>query len=428
MRAVLIEYSTGISVDLLGKNNAEINEIIAGIEKANRRIASYLKINRDALVLSDRKIRALGIAGVIQLTHNIELEIRPKFIKSDSNDNWQEALYLLSTLSKHGTILPSERITSSASYSNSLYEMAGRILAYEYLACRRKPIRQYRNQKIHDYSIEGDIDFSVVFERHPDGIQQSLVRFDRLNAYNATIREAMRIVAPFTADIQTKNILSSAITEFGNQGYPSKSRLTIPVRNREWKNAYDLSYDIINGLGVSLENGKLMAPGFIVDTWQLWEWLITLGMSKSNKTYKAVAQSQNLWGMKYVDGKKYNVNVYPDIEIYSKDLSGKTLFLVDAKYKSLSTPKTGEIERADLYEAYAFCSATGSQEIILVYPEEAKQSRDPGYVRLCSTYIVQNVKVHVAYVSFGSISEKGGIYAFSRNLQDGIAKIVNSNC
>lgn len=332
----------------------------------------------------------------------------------------------MSTLSKHGSILTAERITASTSYLNSLYEIAGRILAQEYLKCRRKPLRQYRKERFWDYAIDGEMELSVLFERHPDGIEQSRIRFDRLNAYNATIREAMKVVQPFTTDSQVKNILSTAVSELGHQGLPSKQRLSIPARNKEWQPAYDLSFDIVKGLGSSYDTGRFVAPGFVVDTWQLWEWLVTTGMRIGNTKHTILPQNSVRWGYKEAYSGKYSVNVFPDIEVVTKDSQLTPMYLLDAKYKLVKNATTGEVERDDLYEAFAFCSATDTNEIVLVYPAD-DPANIPGNVKKCSTYYVKDVMIHVVQVAFGSIKEKGGIYAFSANLCSGIEAVLKSS-
>ncbi len=426
MKMTMVEYSAGIQLDSIFHHPPALDEIYSGVQKANQRISAHLKINRDTLQLSDGRIRALGIAGVIQLTQNVEIEIIPKFLGSDTDIDWKATLYLLSTLSKHGSILTAERITASTSYLNSLYDIAGRILAQEYLKCRRKPIRQYRKEPFWDYAIDGEMELSAIFGRHPDGIEQSRIRFDRVNAYNATIREAMKIVQPFTTDSQVKNILSRAVFELGSQGLPSKQRLSIPVRNKEWQPAYDLSFDIVQGLGSSYDAGRFVAPGFVVDTWQLWEWLITTGIRIGHPEHTVLSQKSVCWGDKETSTGKHSVNVFPDVEVLSKDSHLAPLYLMDAKYKLIKNTATGEIERDDLYEAFAFCSATGTNKIVLAYPADAP-SDVPGSVKKCSAYHVKNATVYVVQVSFGSIKGKGGLFTFSSNLRSGIETILKSS-
>ena len=113
MKITVVEYSAGVSLDTIFHNPADFDEICGGVHKANRRISANLKIKRDTLQIYDGRLRAIGIAGVIQLTRNVELEIIPKFLGNNVGADWKATLYLLSTLSKHGSILTAERITAS---------------------------------------------------------------------------------------------------------------------------------------------------------------------------------------------------------------------------------------------------------------------------------------------------------------------------
>lgn len=132
------------------------------------------------------------------------------------------------------------------------------------------------------------------------------------------------------------------------------------------------------------------------------------------------------WGYKEAYSGKYSVNVFPDIEVVTKDSQLTPLYLLDAKYKLVKNATTGEVERDDLYEAFAFCSATDTNEIVLVYPAD-DPANIPGHVKKCSTYYVKDVMIHVVQVAFGSIKEKGGIYAFSANLCSGIEAVLKSS-
>mgnify|MGYP003296766423 CR=1 FL=1 len=75
MKITLVEYSTGVTLNQIFYNPADLDEISSGVQKANKRISANLKISRDTLQINDGRLRALGIAGVIQLTKSVELEI-----------------------------------------------------------------------------------------------------------------------------------------------------------------------------------------------------------------------------------------------------------------------------------------------------------------------------------------------------------------
>ena len=424
MRIELIEYGTGVDLKQLEVHCDSLQDLNDSIVAANKRICKKLGLQKNPLVISDGRLRVCGIAGMVRLTKNIEVEVVPKFLSHTKNTSWKETLYLLSVLSKHGGILTNERILSSTSYVASLYDIAGRILAQEFLKNRRKPIRKYRKDTFYDFSIDGDIDFASVLDRNDDGIRQSRIRFDIYNEYNAVISKAMKIVIPYTSDNQARNVLQSAIGMFGKQAEPVREKMHVPVRNKEWEDAYTLSYDIINGLANSFDAGKILAPGFVVSTWQLWEWLITTGLSLANAPGTVKSQTPVKWGSKKVGSQSYSVNVYPDVEILDAN-SRQVLYLVDAKYKVLTNQATGEADRDDVYEAFAFCSATNTDTLFLAYPGDSGSANPAGSVTKQSVYEIGSKKIFVVTVDFGTISSRGGLFAFGHNLSLGLNNILH---
>lgn len=425
MRIELIEYGTGVDLKQLEAHCDSSQYLNDSIAAANKRICKKLGLQKNPLVISDGRLRICGIAGMVRLTKNIEIEVVPKFLSHTKNTSWKETLYLLSVLSKHGGILTNERILSSTSYIASLYDIAGRILAQEFLKNRRKPIRKYRKETFCDFSIDGDIDFASVLDRNDDGIRQSRIRFDIYNEYNAVISKAMKIVIPYTSDNQARNVLQSAIGMFGKQAEPVREKMHVPVRNEEWEDAYALSYDIISGLANSFDAGKILAPGFVANTWQLWEWLITTGLSLANVPGTVKPQTPVKWGNKMVGSHSYSVNVYPDVEILDAN-SRQVLYLVDAKYKVLTNQVTGEADRDDIYEAFAFCSATNTDTLFLVYPGDSGSANPAGNVTQQSVYEIGSKKIFVVTVDFGTISSRGGLFTFGHNLSLGLNNILHA--
>ena len=411
MKLSLIEYGSGIEIS---------EDIYPFIYRANRVIQRSLRLKRNALIISDGKLRALGIAGTMRLSKSIELEIIPKMLDEQDNNNWKESLFLLAALSKYGSIITTEHIHSSTAYKDSLYDIAGRILAREYSSHRRKPIRQYRRERFFDYAIDGEINFDLIHEKNPDGIPQEKVSFDKINPYNATVQTAMKIVLPFVKEASVRQVLSRAIQELGHQADVDKTRLTVPARNREWSEIYNLSYDIITGMGSSLEEGEIMSPGFIVDTWRIWEWLITIAFRVGlGNEFRVVPQATIPWGNKKVAAKNIKVNVFPDVAIYSQEETRVPVFLVDAKYKVLSE-KEADVDRADLYEAFVYCNATGAKQLFLAYPMTIGNDVTSGSIVHVSEYEISDVSICAIKVAFGSIVKQGDITSFCRKLSEEI--------
>lgn len=417
MKLSLVEYGRGIDLDNLFIQSVSLENVKSLLERANSIIKRALGIKRDTLVISNGNLRALGVAGVMRLSKDIELEIIPKMLKDDDSSDWKESLFLLAALSKYGNIITSEHIHSNTAYIDSLYDIAGRILAREYSKNQRKPIRQYRRSRFYDYSIDGVIDFETVFEKNPDGIPQIKVSFDKINPYNSTIQSAMRIVLPYIKDTSTRQIIIRAIQELSKQVVAPKNRLSVPPRNKEWTEIYNLSFDIVSGMGSSLENGEIMSPSFIVDTWRIWEWLITIAMKIGlGSDFAVVPQATTAWGIKRVNEKTYKVNVFPDVAIFSRDDMLEPFFLVDAKYKVLPDEGSFDIDRLDLYEAFAFCHATGVKRLFLVYPAVVGEEHETGSVSLMSDYEIGSITISVIKVAFGSITKQGDIMSFCKKM------------
>ena len=234
----------------------------------------------------------------------------------------------------------------------------------------------------------------------------------------------MQTVLPFIFDIRTKNILKTAIEELGNQKYKNIGKQKIPVRNREWENIYNLAFDIVQGLGTSFTTGSFFSPGFIANTWQIWEWLITTSVMIGTENKKVVSQHGKKFGKKIYGKKEYSVNVYPDVIVYTKDNPNIPEYLVDAKYKLLVNEKTGEIDRNDLYEAYAFCETLDVDNIFLAYPTQTSEKIPSGSVIRESLYRILGVNVIIVKVAFGPLNERNGIYSFSKNFVKGIESIL----
>lgn len=423
MKFLIVEYDSGVPIEQLESYGMKATDIIKSVDSANRRIASNLHIKRNVLTISDGNLIAQGIAGVIKLSNNIELEIMPKFFSEKTETEWRPTLYLLSALSQNGSILVDEKILSNSSHIDFLYELSGRILAAEYEKNKRKPIRKYHKENFCDFSIEGEIDFDNYLEKKSNGIGQKIINFDKKNKYNATISAAMKQVKPYISDNKTRNILKSAIINFEMQPYTKGPREKIPPRNKEWEKAYNLAYDIMQGLGSSFDDGNFYAPGFIANTWQMWEWLITIAIQIGEKEKQVIKQNRIKWGEKNYSDKITPVNVFPDISVFNNNNFPE--YLVDAKYKLIENDKTGEIERSDLYEAYAFCNSLNCNHIFLAYPIDFEGTLATGMVKEKSIYNIRNTKVHVIMVVLGTIKEKGGLYNFSTNLVEGIHEILN---
>lgn len=417
MRVSLLEYGCGVELSEIfppEMTRANINRLV---DIANTKIRKHLKINRTVLSVSSERLRALGIAGTIRLTKDIELEIVPKIFSTSTDAQWKSSLFLLAALSKYGSIISRDYIHASTTYQDSLFDIAGRILAEGYTANKRKPLRMYRRERFSDFSIDGEIDFDTIHERNPDGISQERIVFDKINSYNATIKAAMRIVLPYVHDISVQNVIKRALQELGKQCHAPQHKALIPARNKEWGDVYNLSFDIVKGMGSSFDEGEILSPSFIVDTWRIWEWLITLGLKTGlGSDYIVIPQATTEWGTKTVNRHEKKIQVFPDVSVYDRAQQMVPAFLVDAKYKKLDDDASFDVERSDLYEAFAFCNATGAKKLYLAYPAPLEADEIAGSVTLLAEYRIRDVEISAIHIGFGSVNRQGNILSFCQKL------------
>lgn len=344
MKFTCQEYGIGVGLSDLENHFPSLDILTESVEKANKRLRQSLGIKRDVIALKDGQLQAFGIAGAFKLSPNVQINVVPKFFGDTSDSSWMPTLFLLSSLSKFGNILTRDQVYSSTSYLGSLYQVAARILADEFLKNCHRPIRQYRKDHFNEFPIEGELEFDSLFEKNPDGYEQTSVQFDRRNVYNATIKKAMEVVLPYTEDDRVMNVLKEGIASFGPQVSFLGHKENLPSRNREWGPAYDLAFNVVNGMGSNFDLGQFESSGFAVDTWRLWEWLLTVSIKKGKQKEFVYPQQPVNFGYKTIGQTNIKINVYPDIVVYSKKGDSKPYLLIDAKYKTTPFETRGSID------------------------------------------------------------------------------------
>lgn len=351
------------AADALGLQHGVLD---ASIKATSDRIARNLGITFSPLEVAGADLLATKIAGLVRVSDALELEIAPKFLGTDQ-DGWHDDFFLAATLSKFGKMLPRDRLPSRADRSNDLALLIARNLISWFEANRRRPVRTYRRTAWRDFGVEGDLDEESVLTPDADGFLQESVRYSRDNPYNRMLRHAAHLLTRQVREPNVRAQLERIAVELTPQTTTSQTvPRRVPSRSRQWQVAYDLSVDVVHGFGRGYGNNTDRLPGYILDTWRVWQDLITwsarsmrdiavehpfgiqIGTSKSPSRYKG----------------EQVVRVHPDIVV---DIPGKGRVVVDAKYKG----RPGEelsISEADLYESLAFANAARVKDVVLVYP------------------------------------------------------------
>lgn len=431
-RFSLVEY--GAPVDLCkdiahaaGVDRARAGQILLD---AGNRAAGSLGFNYNPIGIDARGVRSIDFAGLIRLGPSLELEVAPKFLGlEDADARWREDFFFLSTLSRHGRLLASERLSASGGAPRDLSTLVARSMASMYEARKRRPLRSYRRVKESDFFIDGDPDPTDLIFPGPDGFEQEVTLFDRRNPWNGAIYAAAKELLPEVGDPAAASGLVRMIEDLAPQSWSGGySRKPIPARHRAWSPLHDLSMDVLNGLGLSYKQGRAHAPGYLVSTWQIWEDLLTIGCRLGFGRAAVSPQKGFALGTRSklpAGAKPSTVSVFPDCVIESDGVRPK--FLLDAKYKGHVEKGVLRIAEADIYESLAFAKATGCGRIVLAYPALPEAAPlPPGSCSAFERVEIDEIRIVGAQVETRAISKSGALRSFSENLRTHLPALVSS--
>lgn len=427
-RLSLIEY--GSPVDLVGQvavaASIERPKARHLLQSAGERAARTLGFSTSPLLVGPEGVRAIDVAGMVRLAPSLELEIAPKFLGLDSDDpRWREDFYFLANLSRHGRLLALERLRASGGARTDLAALVARSLAGMYWDNRRRPLRAYRRSVVEDFFVDGEIDpFDLCFPQ-PDGFQQEVIRYDRRNTFNASIVAAAKELLPEVSATDAVAGLVRLIDDLPGQGRPEPHRSRrLPGRYRSWQPVVDLSNDVIKGLGLSYREGFATAPGYLVNTWRVWEHLLIVAMRLVFGRKAVASQRPHALGTRtrFPSGVTSTLNVYPDLIIMPD--KPRPAFIIDAKYKTSAEKGPVRMAEADTYEALAFARAAACGSVVLAYPALPSGVHRPlGHTSLFERVEVDGVRIYGVQVELRGISRRSGLRVFSqtfRSCLDGI--------
>ncbi len=424
-RLSLVEYGAPVDLsraiaDAIGVDRTKANSLLM---EAGNRAASSLRLNYNPISVDAKGTRAIDFAGLIRLAPSLELEVAPKFLGLDDTDaGWREDFFFLSTLSRHGRLLASERLSASGGTPRDLSTLVARSITSMYEARKRRPLRSYRRVSEADFFIDGEPDPVDLIFPSSDGFEQELIRFDRRNGWNADIMAAAKVSLPEVSDPSAASSLVRLIEDLSPQNAPANRRRPIPARHRAWKPLHELSIDVLGGLGLNYKQGQAHAPGYLVDTWRVWEDLLTVAARLGFGRSAVVPQRGYPLGTKtkISTGAVSKLSVYPDCVIEPEGTRPR--MLLDAKYKGHVEKGHLRITEADIYEALAFSRATGCNLVVLAYPAQPRDAPQPaGTCIVFEKANVEAVKIVGIQIESRLISKSGALRTFSANLATGIS-------
>lgn len=428
----LVEYGerTPLLASISTATGLSISAVTSQLHWAGERAARALGYSHAPLEILQQSVRAVDFAGMLRAGPMIELEVAPKFLGTGFPD-WREDFFFLAMLSRHGRLLSSERLRALASPNGDLATLVARALLQMFWDNHRRPIRTYKRVLERDFQIAGDLESEDVLLPDVEGFAQTTVRYDRTNPFNAAISNALSSLDTEVRDPETRAAMQRICQLLGKQAPLRDIRAKrLPSRSRPWQATYDLALDVLSGFGLTYNKGSAQAPGFVVDTWRIWEDLLTLSL-RAHLGSKAVGAQRGLHlgtrtrlSSNGVDGAR-RVNVTPDILIDGSAL-GVSDVLVDAKYKGRVDQGRQRIAESDLYEAMAFAQASaGVKKVVLVYPKTAGSTPLPtGSSTPLERIDVGEIEVWGVETEVRGISRAGGVKLFAAGVISQIQTIA----
>ena len=424
-RLSLVEYGSPVDLSreissMIDVDRAKANSLLM---EAGSRAASSLGLKYNPISVDAKGTRAIDFAGLIRLAPSLELEVAPKFLGLDDADAaWREDFFFLSTLSRHGRLLATERLSASGGTPRDLSTLVARAISGMYEVRKRRPLRSYRAVREADFFIDGDPDPVDLIFPSPDGFEQELIRFDRRNGWNADIVAAAKELLPEVTDPSAAGSLIRLIEDLSPQNGPAGRRTTIPARHRAWRPLHELSVDVLGGLGLNYKQGGAHAPGYLVSTWRVWEDLLTVAVRLGFGRSAVVPQKGFRLGTKtkVSAGAVSSLSVFPDCVIESDGTRPR--LLLDAKYKGHVEKEQLRVTEADIYEALAFSRATGCNHVVLAYPVPAGDALKPvGTCTIFEKVLVDAVQIVGIQIESRLISKTGALRMFAANIVAGIS-------
>lgn len=368
-RFTAVEYAkpAALHEEIAGRSGVSPTIARELLIRAGDRARTILGLESVPLSINADRIQFQNVTGLLVLASGLELEIAPKFL--GDAPGWREDFFLLATLSHHGRLLDNEGLKSSALATSDLATLIGRSLVEMYWKNQRRPLRTYRRLHQRDYAIEGDFDPEDLSSPAEDGFPQWVTYFTRENPYNAVIRAAAAGLAPVVPDVETRVRLERLAQHLPYQPRPSRLQdRRLPSRSRAWQPTFDLSLDILRGFGGAYDPKNALAPGYVMQTWQVWEQLVSLSLRSAIPPKDVLLKPEHKLGTRSQSGSIRDLNVIPDAIVSLTSSDGNRRVIVDAKYKGHIDRSATTVENADIYEALAFARATGIADVALVYP------------------------------------------------------------
>ncbi|MGP4107931.1 5-methylcytosine restriction system specificity protein McrC [Virgibacillus sp. L01] len=429
-RISVIEYGAPKPVieQIMQDTDLSREDLIQMINKAGDRVKRILGYSKNPINIGDDKIRITDFAGILRIGPSIEIEVAPKFLGLDSiNHRWREDFFYLATLSTSGKLLNSDKLLSKPGEKGDLHTLIARAFVEMYWDNHRRSLRTYSRRTFKDFSIDGDVDPESLFFPDGEGYKQEGLFFDHMNQYNSVIVTAAKQLLP---SLREPNLIAQIqrviqlLTPQKKLNYINVRSNKLPNRLSRWQQLYNLSLDILKGYGLVYHSKNSIAPGYVLNTWKVWEDFLSSAIISGFGMENVKRQNAFVLGERQrSSGVTENVNVIPDLLISN---GGQEGFIFDAKYKGHVEKGRKRIVEQDIYESLAFLYASGHRVVLLAYPVAPQEGYSLGDINVFEKIEVGNKIILGLEVESKTVSSKHGFLNFSNNLYNNCNAVIKN--
>ncbi len=380
--------------------------------------------------------RASGVAGTLELSPRLTLQIEPKFASASGDAPvWQETLLTIleRTRRRHYTYVRSRRLELRPAVF--LDHMALAFADAVRAAVDRDPIRVYRVQEETSPFLRGQ--FAVERQvasllNRPDRIHCNVDYLDTDNEYNHLLRWAGRRFGGSVRDAQVRRDVAIAVELLpsieGPPRVPNRLPLRPPAQYEHFGEALEIASTLARGLAHSGGAGRTTGYGYLLNMERVFERFLEVSIQYAANhlggEFKAVAQQTR----RYAKVLTPNVNSYytrPDNVIYRED---NPILLVDAKYKRLEDAEETGLKRpnnGDVYQLFASMAAHGSTRGLLVYPTLGIVST-ADRMQIWRVPANGDAFVGAVTVDVSALTSRAALVEFDRRLADRILEFLEA--
>lgn len=410
-RFVIAEASDaqGLTQAVAEASDVSQETVLRQVSDLNDRLKKTLGLEASPLEVSAAGTwRIDGVAGVLKLNNAVELEVVPKFLAGE--ENWRQDFFFIIILVRTGRLLLHEELAAGTEDRGDLATLVARALLRGHVRNGRRPIRNYRNRKAREFSFDGDVEWDSLAPPSPDGFEIHRLELTAENQFNAVLRLALVTLLPQIGESDTRALASRVIEGLPSGLTPPRHPRELPPRHAPWRETYELSCLVLEGLGLDLAGGSYSGPGFVLPTWLAWQQLCDEVLMRALREFRGAPQHAFVLGTR----SRGEVSVRPDLTLFQGEAPA---FLFDAKYKS-RIGRRETVSNADLYESLAFMRASGCNRTFLVYPSTADQSSEPiGTLRQFDNVEIGAQSIGAVTLQTRGIARRGGFGALVEQLR-----------